>query len=74
MDSMEKTAGESSRKALQGGYRQGKQPRRYGCRDYSLEMQLLQLRRRQVEAGDKSGPEYEQRERRIREIEELLGM
>ena len=53
-------------------YRAGEQPRRYGCRDYSLEMQLLQLKKRELLVTG-------QRERRqigirISEIENQLGM
>ncbi len=54
------------------GYRVGEPPRRYGCRDYSLEMQLLQLQKRaQQELGE---TEREQLRKRIDEIEEQLGM
>ena len=55
-----------------GKYRVGEQPRRYGCRDYSLEMQLLQLKKRELlVAGEQ---ERQQNEARINEIEKLLGM
>lgn len=53
-------------------YRAGEQPRRYGCRDYSLEMQLLQLKKRELLVSVQG--ERQQIEARIREIEDLLGM
>ncbi len=54
------------------GYKTGENPRRYGCRDYSLEMQLLQLKkRRQVVSDPKT---RRQLEARIAEIENNLGM
>ena len=54
------------------GYKTGEQPRRYGCQDYSLEMQLLQLKRRQLVETD---PQALRRlEARIEEIENNLGM
>jgi hypothetical protein len=54
------------------GYKTGEQPRRYGCQDYSLEMQLLQLKRRQLVETD---PQVlRQLEARIEEIENNLGM
>ena len=53
-------------------YRVGAQPRRYGCRDYSLEMQLLQLKKRELLViGER---ERQQIEARINEIENQLGM
>ncbi|MCD6291823.1 MAG: hypothetical protein J7M09_00025 [Deltaproteobacteria bacterium] len=55
-----------------GKYRIGEQPRRYGCREYSLEMQLLQLKRRELLAIGEQ--ERQQNEARINEIEKLLGM
>jgi len=54
------------------GYRVGEQPRRYGCRDYSLEMQLLQLKKRELQVTIQS--ERQQIEARISEIENQLGM
>ena len=54
------------------GYRSGEQPRRYGCRDYSLEMQLLQLKKREPQVTGQN--ERQQIEDRIREIENQLGM
>ncbi len=54
------------------GYKTGEQPRRYGCQDYSLEMQLLQLKKRQLVVSD---PQVlRQLEARIEEIENNLGM
>ena len=54
------------------GYKTGEQPRRYGCQDYSLEMQLLQLKKRQLLETD---PQVlRQLEARIEEIENNLGM
>ena len=53
-------------------YRVGEQPRRYGCRDYSLEMQLLQLKKRELLVTEQR--ERQQLEARINEIENLLGM
>ncbi|MCD6430420.1 MAG: hypothetical protein J7L57_04270 [Deltaproteobacteria bacterium] len=53
-------------------YRAGEQPRRYGCRDYSLEMQLLQLKKRELLVSGQR--ERQQIEARIREIEDQLGM
>jgi hypothetical protein len=54
------------------GYKTGEQPRRYGCQDYSLEMQLLQLKKRQLVETD---PQVlRQLEARIEEIENNLGM
>ncbi len=54
------------------GYKTGEQPRRYGCQDYSLEMQLLQLKRRELMVTD---PQVRrQLEARIDEIEAHLGM
>jgi len=54
------------------GYRVGESPRRYGCRDYSLEMQLLQLQKRAQQALGEA--ELEQLRKRIDEIEKQLGM
>ena len=55
-----------------GKYRVGEQPRRYGCQDYSLEMQLLQLKKRELlELGE---TERRQLEVRISEIENQIGM
>ena len=54
------------------GYKIGEQPRRYGCQDYSLEMQLLQLKRRQLVETDSQV--LRQLEARIEEIENNLGM
>ncbi len=54
------------------GYKTGEQPRRYGCQEYSLEMQLLQLKKRQLVVSD---PQVlRQLEARIEEIENNLGM
>ncbi|MEA1922448.1 MAG: hypothetical protein U9N63_07315 [Pseudomonadota bacterium] len=53
-------------------YRVGEQPRRYGCQDYSLEMQLLQLKKRELLVIKEQ--ERQQIEARISEIENLLGM
>ncbi len=53
-------------------YRVGEQPRRYGCRDYSLEMQLLQLKKRELLVT--SQRECQLIKDRIREIEDQLGM
>ncbi len=53
-------------------YRVGEQPRRYGCRDYSLEMQLMQLKKRELLVIKEQ--ERQQIEARISEIENLLGM
>lgn len=53
-------------------YRAGEQPRRYGCRDYSLEMQLLQLKKRVLLVTAQG--ERQQIEARISEIENQLGM
>ncbi|MBN2707251.1 MAG: hypothetical protein JXR89_12545 [Deltaproteobacteria bacterium] len=54
------------------GYRVGEQPKRYGCRDYSLEMQLLQLKKG---ISRTSVPVEKRRmEERITEIEVLLGL
>ncbi len=58
--------------AEDAGYRVGEQPRRYGCRDYSLEMQLLQLRKRAEQVSEER--ELEMLRRRISEIEQQLGM
>ncbi len=58
--------------AEDAGYRVGEQPRRYGCRDYSLEMQLLQLRKRAEQVSEER--ELETLRRRISEIERQLGM
>jgi hypothetical protein len=54
------------------GYREGCQPRRYGCQEYSLEMQLLQLQKRCLQVTSRD--ELAVLERRVREIEEQLGM
>ena len=54
------------------GYKTGEQPRRYGCQDYSLEMQLLQLKKRQLVESDPQT--LRQLEARIEEIENNLGM
>ncbi len=54
------------------GYRLGEQPRRYGCQDYSLEMQLLQLKKRELLVTGES--ERRQIKARISEIENQLGM
>ena len=54
------------------GYKTGEQPRRYGCQDYSLEMQLLQLKKRQLVESDPQT--LRQLESRIEEIENNLGM
>ena len=53
-------------------YRAGELPRRYGCRDYSLEMQLLQLKKRELLVTGQS--ERQQIEALISEIENQLGM
>jgi hypothetical protein len=54
------------------GYRTGEQPYRYGCQEYSLEMQLLQLKKRETLETD---PQVrKQLEARIEEIEIRLGM
>ncbi|MCK5680877.1 hypothetical protein KAI46_08730 [bacterium] len=54
------------------GYKTGEKPRRYGCQDYSLEMQLLQLKKREFMETD---PQVrKQLEARIDEIEAHLGM
>ena len=54
------------------GYRTGEQPYRYGCQEYSLEMQLLQLKKRELLVTD---PQVrKQLEARIEEIETRLGM
>ncbi|MCD6535268.1 MAG: hypothetical protein J7L25_14505 [Deltaproteobacteria bacterium] len=53
-------------------YRVGELPRRYGCRDYSLEMQLLQLKKRELLVTGEC--ELQQIKARISEIENLLGM
>ena len=53
-------------------YRVGAPPRRYGCRDYSLEMQLLQLKKRELLVTGQM--ERQQIEARIGEIENQLGM
>ena len=53
-------------------YRVGEQPKRYGCRDYSLEMQLLQLKKRELVVTGQL--ERQQIEARISEIENHLGM
>ncbi len=54
------------------GYKTGEKPRRYGCQDYSLEMQLLQLKKRQLVVTDPQA--LRQLEARIEEIENNLGM
>ncbi|HDS17318.1 MAG TPA: hypothetical protein ENN66_12080 [Proteobacteria bacterium] len=54
------------------GYRVGEQPKRYGCRDYALEMQLMQLQRGLPRAT--AAHERRRIEARIAEIEELLGL
>ncbi|MBN2808945.1 MAG: hypothetical protein JXR80_05570 [Deltaproteobacteria bacterium] len=54
------------------GYRTGEQPQRYGCRDYSLEMQLLQLKKRELLVT--GAAERRQLEARISEIESQLGL
>ncbi len=56
----------------EAGYRVGEQPRRYGCRDYSLEMQLLQLQKRAEQVSEEK--ELKILRRRIAEIEQQLGM
>lgn len=53
-------------------YRQGVPPQRYGCHDYSLEMQLLQLKKRVLQVTSQT--ERKQIEVRISEIETQLGM
>ena len=54
------------------GYRAGERPHRYGCQDYSLEMQLLQLKKRQLLVND---PQIQKElKNRIEEIEDHLGM
>ncbi len=54
------------------GYRTGEPPYRYGCQEYSLEMQLLQLKKRELLETD---PKVrKQLEARIEEIETRLGM
>lgn len=54
------------------GYRAGEQPHRYGCQDYSLEMQLMQLKKRELVVTD---PQVRrQLTDRIDEIEAQLGM
>lgn len=58
--------------AEEAGYRVGEQPRRYGCRDYSLEMQLLQLQKRAEQVSEPR--ELEILRHRIAEIEQQLGM
>ena len=58
--------------AGEAGYRLGEKPRRYGCRDYSLEMQLLQLRKRAEQVERES--ELKILRQRIAEIERQLGM
>lgn len=50
----------------------GEPPRRYGCREYSLEMQLLQLKKREL--LDVGQQERQSIVARISEIEDLLGM
>ena len=54
------------------GYRVGEPPRRYGCRDYSLEMQLLQLKKRELLVTGQR--ERQQITARIKELESELGM
>lgn len=54
------------------GYKTGELTRRYGCQDYSLEMQLLQLKKRQLLETDPQS--LRQLEARIEEIENNLGM
>ena len=53
-------------------YRVGEPPRRYGCRDYSLEMQLLQLKKKEPLVTGLQ--ERQQIEALINEIETQLGM
>ncbi|MCD6268858.1 MAG: hypothetical protein J7J71_01845 [Deltaproteobacteria bacterium] len=54
------------------GYRTGEKPYRYGCQEYSLEMQLLQLKKRELLVTDLQV--RKQLAARIEEIEILLGM
>jgi len=53
-------------------YRIGSPPQRYGCCDYSLEMQLLQLKKRELLVTGQG--ERLQIKARISEIENQLGM
>jgi len=54
------------------GYRTGEHPHRYGCQDYSLEMQLLQLKKRLLLETELQI--REELTKRIEEIEDLIGM
>ncbi len=45
--------------------------KKYGCREYSLEMQLYQLMKK-VERGDLKADERDQAVKRIAEIEAIL--